>query len=132
MKRKLIAALMSAALMCSSAVPFASAIEDGRTTLPEAFTNGTAVSVCSTNDVVIVLKADSTLWASGRKLTTFYSPFTQSANDVKSFYYGGDNIGIIKNDNSLWTADLKDLGTSGKFEKQLEDVQSVIVNARNR
>ena len=52
MKKKNIAALMAAAMMCSSAIPFASALEDGRTTLPQSFTNGTAVSVCSTKDMI--------------------------------------------------------------------------------
>lgn len=131
MKKKLLAALMAASLMCSSAIPFASALEDGRTTLPQSFTNGTAVSVCSTKDIVIVLKSDSTLWASGRDLKTFYSPFTQIAENVKSFYYACDNIGIIKNDDTLWTATLSNLKTTGKFEKKLENVRSIIIDASN-
>lgn len=131
MKKKNIAALMAAAMMCSSAIPFASALEDGRTTLPQSFTNGTAVSVCSTKDIVIVLKSDSTLWASGRDLKTFYSPFTQIAENVKSFYYTCDNIVIIKNDDTLWTATLSNLKTTGKFEKKLENVRSIIIDASN-
>ncbi len=105
-KKKLIAGLMTAAIMCTSAVPFAGALEDGRSNLPKSFTEGSAISACINSDIVVVLKADHTLWASGKDIDNIYPAFTQIASDVKSCFYDGGRIGIIKIDDSFWTADL--------------------------
>lgn len=130
-KKKLIAGLMTAAIMCTSAVPFAVALEDGRSNLPKSFTEGSAISACINSDIVVVLKADHTLWASGQDIDNIYPAFTQIASDVKSCFYDGGRIGIIKIDDSFWTADLSTFKSEADFVKQMTDVKFAIVNERN-
>ena len=131
MKKKNIAALMTAAIMCTSAVPFAGALEDGRSNLPKSFTEGSAISACINSDIVVVLKADHTLWASGQDIDNIYPAFTQIASDVKSCFYDGGRIGIIKIDDSFWTANLSTFKSENDFVKQMTDVKFAIVNERN-
>lgn len=131
MKKKNIAALMTAAIMCTSAVPFAGALEDGRSNLPKSFTEGSAISACINSDIVVVLKADHTLWASGKDINNIYPAFTQIASDVKSCFYDGGRIGIIKIDDSFWTANLSTFKSENDFVKQMTDVKFAIVNERN-
>lgn len=131
MKKKNIAALMAAAIMCTSAVPFAGALEDGRSNLPKSFTEGSAISACINSDIVVVLKADHTLWASGKDIDNIYPAFTQIASDVKSCFYDGGRIGIIKIDDSFWTADLSTFKSDADFVKQMTDVKFAIVKERN-
>lgn len=130
-KKKLIAGLMTAAIMCTSAVPFAGALEDGRSNLPKSFTEGSAISACINSDIVVVLKADHTLWASGQDIDNIYPAFTQIASDVKSCFYDGGRIGIIKIDDSFWTANLSTFKSENDFVKQMTDVKFAIVNERN-
>lgn len=74
MKRKLIAAVMAAAMMCANAIPMAGAAEDGRANLPSDFTSGKVVSVSADNQIVSVIKDDGSLWLSGVSLRMSLSP----------------------------------------------------------
>ena len=110
---------------------FAGALEDGRSNLPKSFTEGSAISACINSDIVVVLKADHTLWASGKDIDNIYPAFTQIASDVKSCFYDGGRIGIIKIDDSFWTADLSTFKSDADFVKQMTDVKFAIVKERN-
>lgn len=124
MKRKLIAAVMAAAMMCANAIPMAGAAEDGRANLPSDFTSGKVVSVSADNQIVSVIKDDGSLWLSGVSASDVtFSPFTKLTGDVKdvSLFYEG--IAVLKNNGDLYVAEWKDASSFSNFKKVLSDVR---------
>ena len=85
-------------------------------------------SVYCTYRNTFILKNDGTLWGCGNNYkgqlgigdTTTYSTFTQiyiNANNIKSFYCGGENTIILKNDGTLWGCGNNEYGQLGLGDK---------------
>lgn len=124
-KNRKFAALMAAAMLCTSSVPFAGALEDGRGNLPKEFTEGKVASVNVNGSVEGVLKEDGSLWLSGTDtIGTYFTPFTKIMDHVKDFSFSTD-IAIIKDDDTLWIAPMKDAANPSAYKKKLSDVRSI-------
>ena len=130
-KKRLIAGLMTAAIMCSTTIPLASALEDGRSNLPSEFTSGKVASASNFSNGVAVLKEDGSLWLSGKNGDAFFKGFTKVASNIQSYNISTGVLSILKNDNSLWKVDLENWKNENSFEKVYDDVVSYYVWPQN-
>ena len=124
MKKKNIAAVVAAAMICANAIPMAGAVIDGRNNLPTEFTTGKVSSVEAKNNIVAVIKDDNTLWISGSGYNTYFSPFTKVTDGVSSVSISTYGIGIVKNNGELWIAHIKDAADFSAYKKTLSNVRS--------
>lgn len=54
-KKRNIAVVMAAAMMCASAMPMPGEVTDGRNNLPTVFTTGKVISIEAKNNIVAVI-----------------------------------------------------------------------------